>query len=43
MKHRMELENTGNNQSILIEIRTLIIASRQKVAATVNAELTLLY
>ena len=43
MKHRMELENTGNNQSLLIEIRTLIIASRQKVAATVNAELTLLY
>ena len=39
----MELENVGNNKSLLIELRTLIITSRQKVALTVNAELTILY
>ena len=39
----MEIENVGNNKSLLIELRTLIITSRQKIALTVNAELTILY
>ena len=39
----MELENSNNNQQLWSEIKALIIASRQRVAASVNSELTLLY
>lgn len=39
----MFLENSENTLNLLTEIRTLIVASRQRVAVIVNSELTLLY
>ena len=33
----MGIENIEDNQTLLTELRTLIIASRQKVAVTVNS------